>query len=687
MVSTIAAALLAAAVPSDKLSSVATAAYWYKKDDRGKGDSISEKAKPKRFPAFAVGDDLFLIQDPFVREKHLDRIEILFNGDKVPAKEVARIECPEAVVLKAGRAVKGISPLVFVKGDPVEKETWRWYGDSLTVEASDVRTNAQTTVSAATGRVFRRGDANALYLDKDRRAVWLDFGSRMEVPGGDFAYVPPAEWTRHPADSFERSAEAVEKTVAEASVGVLLRLETEEKEARRSYSRYSDDSGKNEIDAVGFAIGGKVIVPCDLGGDKIARLQKAEATFPDGTSTNLVFVGALAEWNAILLDVPDVCKAKLRPLAIAEGAADDFDNQVAWSVSVENENGRIVADATRRRFGGVDFLRGAVFAPHVVGGGDWSERRARSFVLDADGRIAVFDLARRFRAERWSSSEKESVATADLARFIAGEGVNPEFAPRREDERNRLVWLGVETVPLTDALARERKAQSFMKDYSRPPYVTEVYPGSPALTAGLKVGDVLLAVRRGNEAEREIDADRDYSTRDWGAFFASDYGYSLFSVDATPWPNVENSINKLLTQYGVGAKVTLVYARDGQRRETAVLLKTAPVHYMNAPKARNRALGLSVRDMTFEVRRFFKFDDAAPGVVVAKVKPGSPAAVAGLKPFELITEVNGGKVSGAKDFAAKIKGQADLVFAVRRLAQTRLVKLHVDNEPEKEKGQ
>ena len=686
MVSAMAAALLAAAVPTDNLSSVATAAYWYKKDERGKGDDISEKAKPKRFPAFAVSEDTFLVGDPFVRAKHLDRIEIWFRGDKVPATEVARIEGQGAVVLKAGRAVNGVSPLAFAKGDPSERETWRWNGDSLTVKSSGVGTNDMTSVSVSSGRIFRRGEANSLYLDKDRKPVWIDFGARTEVPDGKFEYVSPAEWTRHPADSFEKSAAEIEKKVAAASVGVLLKLEAEEKEGRRSYFSFSsNDSNKNEIDAVGFAVGGRVIVPCDLGGEKIARLSKAEATFPDGSSTNLVFAGALAEWNAILFDVPGDFRAKLAPLEIAKGSADDFDNSVAWCVTVENENGRVVADARRRRFEGVEFLRGAVFVPRPAGGDEWSERKSRSFVLDADGRIASFALARRFKAERWSSSEKESVTTADLARFMDGEGVNPEFAPRREEDRNRLVWLGVETVQLTDALARERKAQSFMKEYSRPPYVTEVYAGSPAQTSGIQVGDVLLAVRRGSEAERELESERDYSSRDWGAFFSSEY--AIFGgTDSTPWPNVENELNKLLTQFGVGAKVTLVYARDGQRREAAVSLESAPVHYKNAPKSRNRALGLSVRDMTFEVRRFFKFDEKAPGVVIAKVKPGSPAAVAGLKPFELVTEVNGENVVDAKDFASKIKGRQDLVFAVRRLAQTRMVKIHVEPEAEKEKA-
>ena len=687
MVSAIAAAFLAVTVPTDNLSSVAMAAYWYRKDERGKGDDISEQAKPKRFPAFAVSEDTFLVGDPFVRAKHLDRIEIWFRGDKVPATEVARIEGQDAVVLKAVRAVKGVSPLKFAKGDPVERETWRWNSDSLTVKSSGVGTNDMTSVSASSGRIFREGESNSLYLDKDRNPVWVDFGARTEVPDGKFEYVPPSEWKRHPADSFEKSADAIERRVAAASVGVLLKLEAEEKEGRRSFVVYSssDDSNRNEIDAVGFAVGGRVVVPCDLGGEPIARLSKAVATFPDGSSTNLVFAGALAEWNAILFDVPEEFRAKLAPLEIAKGAADDFDNAVAWCVTVENENGRVVTDAKRRRFRGVDLLRGAVLAPHAAGGDGWSERRSRSFVLDADGRIASFSLARRFKAERWSSSDKEVVATSDLASFIAGEGVNPEFAPRREEDRNRLVWLGVETVQLTDALARERKAQSFMSKYSRPPYVTEVYGGSPAQVAGLQAGDVLLAVRRGSDRERELESERDYSSRDWGAFFASEY--SIFGgTESTPWPNVENMLNKLLTQFGVGAKVTIIYARDGKRREAEVVLRSAPVHYKNAPKSRNRALGLSVRDMTFEVRRFFKFDEKAPGVVIAKVKPGSPAAVAGLKPFELVTEVNGEKVSDAKDFASKIKGRQDLVFAVRRLAQTRMVKIHVEPEAEKEKG-
>ncbi len=682
MLSVLAASLLAAAVPSDKLSSVALAAYWYKKDERGRGDEISELAKPKRFPAFAISEDEFVIADPLVREKHLDRIEVCFRDDKVPAKEVGRFLNPDAVLLKAERPLKGVKPLAFQKDDPVEKLVWKWSGDTLTVSAAGVGTNDSVVVVASTGRVFRKGVSNSLYVDKDRNPVWLDFGTRYEITDGKFDYVPPAEWKRLPADEYEKSAKRMEDRLAAATLGIVIHLNPEDKEnSSRRYSRYDDDDKNNEIDALGYAIEGRVLVPSDLNGEKISRLGKVEATFPDGSKTNLVFAGAIAEWNAIVFDIPEGFKDKATPLAVAKSAPEDFDNRVAWVMIAENENGHVVTTATRRRFSGVKFVRGAGFVPSV---GEWRpdmhgndddddmlSRGFKAFVLDGDGNIAVFALCRRFSSSRWSRDDTEAVTTADLLRFIAGKCFNPEFMPRKEEERNRFVWLGTESVRLTDALAREKKAQSFVKEYSRPPYVTEVYPDSPAAKAGLKVGDVLLAVRRGSESERSLEADYDYS-------------YS-----SAPWPEVENSINTLMTEFGAGAKVTIVYARDGKRHETPVVLESAPVHYKNAPKARNRSLGLSVRDMTFEVRRFFKFDDKAPGIVIAKVKPGSPADVAGLDEYELVTEVNGEKVTGAKDFAAKVKGKKDLVFAVRRLAQTRMVKIHVEPEDDaaKEKGE
>ena len=57
----------------------------------------------------------------------------------------------------------------------------------------------------------------------------------------------------------------------------------------------------------------------------------------------------------------------------------------------------------------------------------------------------------------------------------------------------------------------------------------------------------------------------------------------------------------------------------------------------------------------------------------AILKGGGTAAVAGIRPLELILEVNGENVVSAKDFVEKTKGKKDLTFTVRRLTATRMV--------------
>mgnify|MGYP003293681422 CR=1 FL=1 len=682
MTSLIASLVLAAALPTDFLDSVGVAAYWYKKDSRGRGDSISEEAKPRRFTAFALSGDTFILADPRVRAKHLDKVELWFGDRRYPAREIARGENPDTVKIRTESPVDGIRPLAFANGEPAERLSWDWQGDSLRVRSAVVGTNADVKVDVATGRAYHRGEADALLLNTNREPVAVDFGALEFLKGDRFEYGDDVARCTLPADAYDKAAESVEDRCVKATLPILVKLEQEDKTSRRRYSWRDDEGAPAELDAMGLVVGGRVLVPVGLSGEDIARLKSAEATFADGTKTNLVFAGALNEWNAIVFDLPAGCADKVASLAVSTDDPHALLGERAWAVAVENEGGRPVAEARRSCFNGVDFLRGAKFVAsasfddHRSGRWSSSDRNKTnlSLVLDGRGAIVSMELKRRY-GDRWR--DEVSVCPADLADATAGRAFNEEFRPRAEEDRNRVVWLGVESVELTDALAREKNAQSFTERYSRPPLVTEVYSNSPCAKVGIKAGDVLLAYRRGSEGENPIRCSGDYSGRDWSMYFGNDEFYSYFGITATPWTDVESDTNRELSKFGVGAKITLVYLRDGKRRETELTLDAAPPHYKNAPKSRNRALGTLVKDMTFEVRRFFKFDDQAPGVVIAKIKPGSPAAVAGLKVYELITEVNGEKVTGAKDFAAKIKDKKDLVFAVRRLSQTRMVKIHV----------
>ena len=70
--------------------------------------------------------------------------------------------------------------------------------------------------------------------------------------------------------------------------------------------------------------------------------------------------------------------------------------------------------------------------------------------------------------------------------------------------------------------------------------------------------------------------------------------------------------------------------------------------------------------------------------MVEKVQPGHPAAIAGVRPLEIITHVNGEPVMSAKDFAKKAKSSRTITLSIRRLAATRVVRIELKEQEKKE---
>ena len=54
----------------------------------------------------------------------------------------------------------------------------------------------------------------------------------------------------------------------------------------------------------------------------------------------------------------------------------------------------------------------------------------------------------------------------------------------------------------------------------------------------------------------------------------------------------------------------------------------SPMHYNTSPKFKSEPLGLTVHDLTFEVRRYFQITPQSPGVIASKVEMGGKVAVA-----------------------------------------------------------
>ncbi len=190
-------------------------------------------------------------------------------------------------------------------------------------------------------------------------------------------------------------------------------------------------------------------------------------------------------------------------------------------------------------------------------------------------------------------------------------------------------WLGVSIQEMGPELAR-----SLSLDRVRGALIAEVIPGSPAEKAGLKPGDVVLAVdRKGIESY--------------------------------------NQLSRTIALYPPGSNLQLQVLRDGkelgievevaQREDDAVLASAR-----RAPKggeAVSDVLGLELGKVTPEVAKSLGLR-APEGVLVTQVKQGGPADVAGVAQGDVILEVNRRRVRSLAEYteAARSIRAGDMVL-------------------------
>jgi serine protease Do len=175
-------------------------------------------------------------------------------------------------------------------------------------------------------------------------------------------------------------------------------------------------------------------------------------------------------------------------------------------------------------------------------------------------------------------------------------------------------YLGMGIVPVTDDVK-----ESFNLPETRGALVQTVEPGKPADKAGVKPGDVVVAIDG-----KGINTNRDLI----------DY----------------------ISYLPVGSNVNITVIRDGQRRTLTARTAERPLDASNdlqnnseqIEPSRNK-LGMSVQDLTPQVRQTYGIDDSVHGVVVTNVKEVSAAGEV-LSEGDVITEVQGTKINSVTDF-------------------------------------
>jgi C-terminal processing protease CtpA/Prc len=321
--------------------------------------------------------------------------------------------------------------------------------------------------------------------------------------------------------------------------------------------------------------------------------------------------------------------------------------------------------------------------------------KAGSFLLDFDGRVigcATVDK----KEEDFDEVAAESSRDRSYGRYRAGytpehlrrllffseidaalaqpaAHFDPRAVPMSKKDEKKLVWLGVEFQELSKPIAEALGVQDrdFTNDGRRGLMVTELYAGSPAQRAGIKVDDILLSVQPDGENARDLVAEVDRYGLARGM-------YPDRRGVAPPWKPTKNYLTSVLTEIGAKKKVTFDVLRGKERSKVALQLEDAPTDYETAERYKDDALGVTVKELTYEVRYFQKLEAGTTGVTVAKVESGGKADVGKLVPLSTIVRVNDVAVKDMAHFRQLAASSKSLTLTTVLFGQTKLVELARD---------
>jgi S1-C subfamily serine protease len=298
--------------------------------------------------------------------------------------------------------------------------------------------------------------------------------------------------------------------------------------------------------------------------------------------------------------------------------------------------------------------------------------------------VSLSSLARAYAAEE----ETRMFDAADLASALSNPADNYDSHIRHltKEEQKRRMWLGVEYTRPSKEMVKQMNLRSQTQDGRIGLVVNRIYRGSPATKLGLAEGDILLKIAV-PEAPWPIDlvTNERTPTYELPNYDEEDAPEELRGGGARmsrgrPWPSRDNYLTRMLGDIGAGTSVKLTYLHDGQSVEKEFVVEQAPPDLVAAAKYKDEKLGLTVKDLTYEVRAALRLTENDSAVVVTEIRPGTPAAMARINLYELIRAVDSQAVDSVQTFEKLVteaqKAQKDSVrITVEWMGKTRLADL------------
>jgi hypothetical protein len=638
--------------------------------------SVLMEERPLELEGFLVSPTQVVTTDPMIHPRFIEGVAVRQGDEVVKAKVASYPKGQNAVLLELEHPLKGGKPLVFnAKAKPPYL--------AITYEESDgtwtinVEGYAPGVAVDEKGRRFASAPLQSLVTDEAGTAVALAMNARFD--SADNPAGSPLAWPACTADEMAGIMADLEKRCHQGLVRVTLHFRSPKKEAGGRYRGHPGEESATENHIIGIVLdGGRILVLANLKPKVTARLEKIVVHPAAGEPVEAKFAGSLLDYGCFLatLEKPLAGALALSAMPILDAR---FTALPAPEIRLQGENR--VAYYDHRRIIDYDIGWRRQVYPRVT-----EEKDEALFLFDPQGALLAAPVAHREKvsaaAGRYGSRESAKLTPVAYLRTVLADlakNVDPQNAPLSEADEQRLAWLGVELQALNRDLARESKVAELTRDGETGAVVSYVYPESPAAQAGIEPGWILLRLRaEGQPKPLEVELGEDEADRGpfpWDRLDEVQEQY--LDRIPHPWPSAENVFTRALTDVGFGKKVQAEFFHDGKLATKDFVVAASPPHYDSAPRYKAASLGLTVRDLTYEVRRYFQRAPEDPGVIISKIEPGSKASVAGFKPYEMITHVNDKPIANIKDLENAIPKEGEIRLSVKRMNQGRVVKINM----------
>ena len=646
---------------------------------QGGAEELIAQERPLEVDGFLLDPTTVITPDIMLHPRFIRSIRVRFGDQLVEATPLAYVIDYGCCLLKLAEPLQGAVPFTFnADAEPphleamynIEQEGWRVTLSPFSPPVTIV----------GNGGPFMEGHGYSVITDRYGKAVGLSMGSRLPADGSWKG--SPLKWPTMSADEMTRHLAGLKSRIEAGLLRVKLNFRSPKADDpySRYSSRYDDEGSATERNAVGILIDPrKILVLAYLKPKVTARLERITVYPEQGEPVGAEFLHTLKDYACFTAELGRPLPGDLEA---STASITSFHAKLLLSAEVTVKGEKLVAHLGHGRITNYEIRWRRNVYPDIPG--------EDMFLFDLAGRVVAAPVAHREKAavaERWSSREALLTPVIYIHKALADlpDNIDPDNVPLSEEEENRLAWLGVEMQALDKNLAQVSNVSDLTRNGETGALVSYVYPDSPAAEAGIEAGDILLRLHvQGQPKPLEVNLEE---SRYAGEAFPWDrldeVPEQYYDRIPKPWPSVENSLTRKLTDIGFGKKYKAELFHDAKVATVDLEIAQSPAHYDSTPRYKAEGLGLTVRGLTYEVQRYFQKKPEDPGVIVSKIEPGSKGSVAGIKPYEIITHINDQPVMNVKDFEELCKGKADLRLSVKRMTRGRVVPIRMTEQDEK----